>query len=149
MKWTVKNYNCNKDKIEDYDLFPYFETFLRELKKKKKTKEEFAKEIRSELMYHFWSRAQYELIVEIRENDRIYLLPWCGCSDIEAAAIDVTDDKDFDWKGFAEKHTKSQVYGNSAKIDIWDQVEYRFEEFVSYCWDGIQTRKRKKAAAGS
>ena len=149
MKWTVKNYNCNKDKIEDYDLFPYFEKFLLEFKKKIETREEFAKAIRSELMYHFWSRAQYELVVEIRENARIYLLPWCGCSNVEAVAIDVTDDKDFDWKGFAEKHTKSQVYGNSAKIDIWDQVEYRFDEFVDYCWEGIHTRKRKKAAASS
>ena len=45
MKWTVKNYNCNKDKIEDYDLFPYFEKFLLEIKKKIETREEFAKAI--------------------------------------------------------------------------------------------------------
>lgn len=147
MEWLVKNYDCNRDKIEDYDVMTYLEKFLLELKKKKITGEEFAKSIRSQLMYHFWSRCEYELIIEIRDNDRIILLPWCGCRDVEAVAIDVTDDKSFDWKGFAEQHTKSQIYGNSAKIDIWDQINYRFDEFVAYCWEGIQTRKNKKAGS--
>ena len=84
MEWKVKNYNTNRDKIEDYDIFPYLEKLLMELKKKKILGEEFAKSIRSKLMYHFWSRTEYELIIEIRDNGRIMFLPWCGCRDAEA-----------------------------------------------------------------
>lgn len=141
MRWTVKYFDCNRQVITDYDLFPYFKTFLLTLKKKKKTKEEFAKAIRSELMYHYWSKCQYELIIRRNEDGRIQLLPWVGCKDNELAAVDVTEDTEFDWHGFADKHIANQIYGAKAKIDIWDQVEYRFDEFVSYCWEGINTRK--------
>ena len=143
MRWTVKNYDCNRDKIIDYDLFPYFKKFLLKLKKEKKTREDFAKEIRSELMYHYWSRCQYELVIEQAEDGRIYLLPWVGCRDENIAAVDVTDYTDFDWIGFADKHIKNQIYGNKAKIDIWNQVEYRFDDFVSYCWDLVHKKKKE------
>jgi len=147
MQWIVKNFNCNSDKIIDYDVIPYLDDILLKLKKQKKTREEFEDRVRRELKYHFWGRCQYELIIEIRDNDRIFLLPWVGSRNGEKAAIDVTDDMSFDWKGFAEKHISKKRFGNSAKIDIWDQIDYRFEEFISYCWDGIharKTRSRKK-----
>ena len=48
MKWIVKYYDYDIAAITDYDLFPYFEAFLLKLKKKKLTREEFAKEIKSE-----------------------------------------------------------------------------------------------------
>jgi len=149
MKWTVKNFDDSIPAIADYDLFPYFEEFLLKLKKKKVTREEFAKEIRRELMYHYWSRCEYEIFI-VKENDgRLYLLPHCGGRDKDTPFLDVTDDTSFDWKGFAEMHINKQIYGDKAKIDIWNQIEYRFDEFISYCWEGIHKRKspRKKGAA--
>ncbi len=137
MKWTVKHYDYNIPAITDYDLFPYFEEFLLKLKKQKLTREEFAKEIKSELMYHYWSKCEYEIFIEKENDGRIYLLPHCGGREKDVAFLDVTDDTSFDWKGFAEMHIKMQIYGNKAKIDIWNQIEYRFDEFIEYCWDGI------------
>ena len=137
MKWTVKHYDYNIPAITDYDLFPYFEEFLLKLKKQKLTREEFAKEIKSELMYHYWSKCEYEIFIEKENDGRKYLLPHCGGREKDVAFLDVTDDTSFDWKGFAEMHIKMQIYGNKAKIDIWNQIEYRFDEFIEYCWDGI------------
>lgn len=137
MKWTVKHYDYNIPAITDYDLFPYFEEFLLKLKKQKLTREEFAKEIKSELMYHYWSKCEYEIFIEKENDGRIYLLPHCGGREKDVAFLYVTDDTSFDWKGFAEMHIKMQIYGNKAKIDIWNQIEYRFDEFIEYCWDGI------------
>ena len=137
MKWTVKHYDYNIPAITDYDVFPYFEEFLLKLKKQKLTREEFAKEIKSELMYHYWSKCEYEIFIEKENDGRIYLLPHCGGREKDVAFLDVTDDTSFDWKGFAEMHIKMQIYGNKAKIDIWNQIEYRFDEFIEYCWDGI------------
>lgn len=137
MKWTVKHYDYDIPAISDYDLFPYFEEFLLKLKKQKLTREEFAKEIKSELMYHYWSKCEYEIFIEKENDGRIYLLPHCGGREKDVAFLDVTDDTSFDWKGFAEMHIKMQIYGNKAKIDIWNQIEYRFDEFIEYCWDGI------------
>ena len=137
MKWTVKHYDYNIPAITDYDLFPYFEEFLLKLKKQKLTREEFAKEIKSELVYLYWSKCEYEIFIEKENDGRIYLLPHCGGREKDVAFLDVTDDTSFDWKGFAEMHIKMQIYGNKAKIDIWNQIEYRFDEFIEYCWDGI------------
>ena len=147
MKWTVKHYDYNIPAITDYDLFPYFEEFLLKLKKQKLTREEFAKEIKSELVYLYWSKCEYEIFIEKENDGRIYLLPHCGGREKDVPFLDVTDDTSFDWKGFAEMHIKMQIYGNKAKIDIWNQIEYRFDEFIDYCWDGIHkkisTKERK------
>ena len=31
-------------------------------------------------------------------------------------------------------HIKRQQHANEAKIDIYNQVMFRFYEFVNYCW---------------
>lgn len=146
MEWTVKHYDYCKRAIADYDLFPYFEEFLLKLKKKKLPRDEFAKEIRRELMYHYWSKCEHELFIEIDKNGRIFLNSHFGARRDDVPVLDVIDDDSFDWKGFAEKHIKMQIFGDKAKIDIWCQIEHRFDEFISYCWDGIHKRKntRKK-----
>ena len=131
--WIVTNFNCNKQKIEKYDILRYREEEIKKLKKKCPTKEEFEKELRTKCMSQYWSRAEYEVIIFIDENSRVYLKPWCGCRDSNYK-IDVTDKTDFDWKGFAEKHINPK-YGPEAKIDVWDQLEYRWGEFVDFVWN--------------
>lgn len=136
LKWLVTYYNCNADKIECYDILKHREDFIKKLKKKCETKEEFAEKMRRELQWQYWSRCEYELIIEIAENKRVLLKPWVGCRDVEKATIDVTDDASFDWKGFAKEHIKKQIYKNKAKIDIFDQITYanQFEKLIDYCW---------------
>ena len=84
--------------------------------------------------------------IEIDKDGRIFLNSHFGARRDAEPILDVTDDDSFDWKGFAEKHIKMQIFGDKAKIDIWCQIEHRFDEFISYCWDGIHKRKttRKK-----
>lgn len=133
LSWLVTNFDCNAQVIKYYDVLRYREDFIKKMKKKCTTKEEFVQKLKSEFMYHYWSRAQYELIIEMAEDGRIWLLPWCGCYEPQKVKIDVTDRTDFDWKGFAEKLIDKR-YGNKEKIDIWDQLEFRFDELVTYLW---------------
>ena len=144
LTWLVKNYSINTDKIWDYDVLKYREDQIKKFKKKCATKEEFAEAMRRELRWQYWSRAEYEVIIEINDNNRIWLKPWVGCTDPDSVKIDVTDDTGFDWRGFAEKHIASQIYKNEAKIDIWDQIEYRWSEFIDYCWEYRHKWQRKK-----
>lgn len=134
LSWLAVYYDCNADKIKYYDIFKYREDDIKKLKKKCATKEAFAEKMRRELMYYFWSRAEWEMIIEIDDNGRVWLSPWCGCRDTEKAKIDVSDRIDFDWRGLARKHIGKQIYKNKAKIDVWDQVESRFDELVDYVW---------------
>ncbi len=137
MKWLVYNFNINAQKIETYNIFEHwsFNEYVKRAAKKYKDKYEFAKQLKSELRYYFWSKSEYELVVEITEDNRIFLNPWCGCSEQEKVRIDVTDDIFFYWRDFAEKHIERQIYGNKAKIDVFDQVEYEWDKFVDYVWE--------------
>ena len=143
MEWNVYNYSINSRKIELFNIFKHggFYHDIEKYLKKYKDKDEFADKLKSSLMYYFWSRAEYELIIEITEDNRIFLSPWCGCNEPEKVKIDVTDDINFDWKGFAEDHIKKQIYKNEAKIDIYDQLRYVWEDFVDYVWNSKRRRR--------
>ena len=135
MSWMVKNFNQNKQVIEDYDVLKYREDLIKKMKKKCATKEEFAEKLRREFQYYYWSRAEWELIIELTEDGRVLLRPWVGCRDGELF-IDVTDDITFDWKGFAQEHINKQIYENKAKIDAYDQLIYgdNWDKMITYLW---------------
>jgi hypothetical protein len=135
LTWKVKRHDCNSDKICDYDVLKYREDFIKKLKKQCGTKEEFAEKMRREMMWMYWSRAEWELIIEIDENDRVWLSPWVGSRNPNEVKIDVTDVADFDWHSFAEDHILHKGYRDgTAKIDVFDQLEARWDEFIDYCW---------------
>lgn len=137
MEWIVYNFNVNKQKIEAYNILKHysFREYAKKAAKKYKTKEEFTEQLKRELMYYFWSRSEYELVIEITEDNRIFLNPWVGCREPEKVRIDVTDDTSFNWRAFAKKHIKQQIYKTKAKIDVFDQVNYMWDEFSEYIWE--------------
>lgn len=134
MCWNVKYFNYNAKQVEDYNVLAYMKDRIKELKKKYKTKEEFSEYFNTSMMSKYWSRCEWELIIEI-ENDRVILYPWVGMTNPKNVAIDVTDDNNFDWKTFAEQHIKKQIYKNKAKIDVYDQLKFRWNDFITYVWE--------------
>lgn len=136
IKLFVKYYNTNGNRIEDYDVLKHREFEIKQLKKKCTTKDEFAEFLRREFMWRFWSKAEWELIVTKAADGRVVLSPWCGCVGPDFIAIDVTNDKSFDWSGFADEHIKRQIFKNQAKIDVYDQIIYRnrFSNLVDNLW---------------
>lgn len=145
LSWNVKKFDFNKQTIEDYDVLKYREDFIKKLKKKCETKEEFVENLRREFQWQYWSRCEYELIVKITEEERILLIPWCGCRNEEQSTIDVTDDLSFDWAGFANHHVDRQ-HRNYQKIDIYDQLTYgeQFEKLVTYLWNTRLKYERRR-----
>lgn len=136
IKLIVKHYNCNGNKIEDYDVLKRRESEIKKLKKKSATKAEFADALRREFMWRFWSKAEWELVVTKTADGRVILSPWCGSRDPGLSSIDITDDPTFDWSGFVDEHIKRQIFKNQAKIDIYDQIMYgdRFDKLVEELW---------------
>ena len=136
IKLLVKYYNCNANKIEDYDVLKRREFEIKKFKKKCADKEDFANELRGEFMWRFWSKAEWELVVTKTTDGRVSLSPWCGCPDPDDCSIDVTDDKSFNWSDFSDEHIKRQSFKNQAKIDVYDQIMYgdRFDKIVDELW---------------
>lgn len=133
LTWNVKHYDCNVGAIRDYNILKYKVDFIKKQKKKCPNKDEFSEALKHEFRWQFWSRSEHELIIEI-VGDRVILSPWCGCREPAKAAIDVTDDNSFDWWDFANCHTDRQLYRDKAKIDVWHQLEWKWDKFVDYCW---------------
>ena len=146
LTWLVKYFDCNAQKITDYDVLKYREDEIKRMKKKCSTKEEFAEFLRKEMQCTYWSRAEYELVIEIDENNHIWLNPWCGCYKPEEVRIDVTDDTSYDWRSFAAEHIGKQIYKNNVKIDVYSQLTYgdNWNSFVDYCWNYHHKYQRRK-----
>ncbi len=136
IKLFVKYYNFNADRIEEYDVLRYQENLIKRLKKKCANKEEFFQNLIGEFRYEFWKKSEWELIISKTEEERIVLSPWIGRRNTETVSLDVTDDKNFDWIGFSDKHIDNQCFGNQAKIDVYDQIMYgdRFSNIVDELW---------------
>lgn len=137
LEWNVFYYDINRNKITTYNIFRHgiFNKYIEKAFKTSKTKEEFAKILKRELMYYFWSKAEWELVIKLDEDNHIFLIPWCGCRNPEEVKIDVTNDTSFDWSGFAKKNIERQIYKNEAKIDVYDQIEYVWDNFLEYVWN--------------
>ena len=136
IKLLVKYYNTNGNRIEDYDALKRREFEIKQLKKKCATKDEFTEFLRREFMWRFWSKAEWELIISKTAEGHIILSPWCGCSDPDSVAIDVANDKSFDWSGFFDEHIKKQIFKDHAKIDVYNQIMFgdRFNKLVDELW---------------
>ena len=136
IEWLVYRFNINAQKIEKFNIFNHggFLKYTHKTIKKYISKEDFEEQLKKELLFYFWGKAEHELVIE-KYDGGISLIPWCGCLRPEEARIDVTCDVDFDWKGFSDIHIDRQIYGSKAKIDIYDQVMMNWEEFVEYCWN--------------
>ena len=144
MKWNVYYYDFNRKKIDTFNIFEhgsfraYTKKAIKQHKKHKENIEDFAERLKRELQFYFWSKAEWELIIEITEDNRIFLIPWCGCRNPEEVKIEIkpviTEDG-FDWLEFARVHIDRQKYGNKAKIDVYDQVMFEWDVFVNYVWN--------------
>ena len=132
--WKACLFDINSDKLIEHDILQYRETFVKDLKKKCSTKEEFVDKFFRDLMWHYWSRCEYEMAIYI-ENTRVFVEPWIGCPSPKLFRVDVTDYQGFDWLNFAELMV--QVKGNKdgiAKIDVYDQLKFRFDELADFVW---------------
>ena len=131
MEWYVKCQSWNNKNFERINILKYYEDFIKKLKKKVNSYEEFSKELRSEMMYRFWSKCEWEVVLK-RENGRLYMLPWPPHEN--DVGEDITDDKLFDWNGLFEKKVERCYSKTECKIDVYDQLLYRWEAFVEYCF---------------
>lgn len=64
MEFNVIIFNFNAKKFEKYNIFPYFKRCYKEEKKKPVTFEEFKKFFINNSRYMYWSRCEYEMILQ-------------------------------------------------------------------------------------
>ena len=110
------------------------------------SKEEFADVLDRDLMWQYWSRSEYEMILYV-ENDRVYLEPWCG--EFKTGRIDITEGPYIDWPAFANKMleqpwTDKETGRKYVKFDVYDQLKFRFDELIEFVWNYRHKYERRK-----
>lgn len=66
LSWNVFVSNSNSGKIESFNIFYhnfFVEDCRKNYKKNKNDKNEFEKTLKRDLMYYFWSKCEWEIIV--------------------------------------------------------------------------------------
>lgn len=81
IRWNVFYHNCNSRSIETFNIFEHgsFREYVKKAAKKYQNREDFAKQLRSEVMYYFWSKCEWEVLVT----------PWISPRESEKKKIDV------------------------------------------------------------
>lgn len=136
--WNIYYHNFNRDKIEEFNVF-HHTSFMEDVKKifkefkKSEDKDTFTERIDRELHYYFWSKCEWEVILTKTEG-KIIISPWVGSK--TNSHLNVTDNKDFNWTSFYEQMKNRYISSDGEiKIDVYDQIRFRFDEFIDYCWN--------------
>lgn len=125
MKWYVYYYNVNHKTIEKYNIFDHggFRQDIENIFKNDYSKDDFNKELETSLLFYFWSKAEWEIL----------LLPWVGGSPDDKIKIDAYDQiminfdqfSDYVWKEYAlqrmlnhEKERLRELIENSTEDDV-------------------------------
>lgn len=121
--------NINKRKIERYNVLNdgIIEEILSRVDKMT-DKESFAAVVEQILMYHYWSRSEWEII----------LTDWPPhISKEELARLNVEQEAHFKEYG-AYPYGHSVSLTTAEKIDVYDQVMLNWNIFIDYVWENLK-----------
>ena len=135
LEWNVFREDINKGKIIIYNIFQHgrFSEEVNKLLKTKLTKEEFTKQLRRELQYYFWGKAEHEVVIT----------SWPP--NIDKNELDRLNAE------YERYHTDYGRYPYvinvcpdvGEKIDIYDQVYgLNWNIFVDYVWSHKKEKER-------
>lgn len=94
MEWNVFYHDVNAQEIRTLNIFNHGR-FNRDVLKhldECKDKDEFAQKLKSELMYNFWCKSEYEVIIS----------PWCGGRDTKDIKVDIYTQVMNNWNVFVD-----------------------------------------------
>lgn len=133
LKWYVYHYDVSSNSIKPFNIFDHcsFREDVEKYLKKYNDKEEFTEKLRSSLMYYFWSRCEYEVIItSFPTHITTDELNRLNCEmDSERNWVPIRFGVDLDV---------------GVKIDIYDQVRNNWDVFVDYVYNSKTRRPRKK-----
>lgn len=107
LEWNVFYHNFNKREITKFNIFKHsrFAKAVEELLNTQTNRVDFADELKRELMYYFWCKSEYEIIIS----------PWgfSNHSCDEELKVDIYNQVMMNWDQFVDYvwNSKSEVFG--------------------------------------
>ena len=95
LEWNVYVSDFNSRKIVTFNIFrhySFYESCLKNKRKNGKDRDVFFEEMRKDLMYYYWSKCEWEIILD----------HWPSRDDFYQEKIDVYDQVMLNWDAFTE-----------------------------------------------
>ena len=95
MEWNVYTYNFNARKVEPHNIFKhsgFIKDCQKALKEFKDDKEQFIEAVRRSLMYYYWSKCEWEIVIS----------DFPPRPDFPDAKVDVYDQIRLNWDVFVD-----------------------------------------------
>ena len=126
MVWNVYERDFNSREIKVFNIFDHysFRESVAKLKKKKFPKEEFAKRLELEVMYYFWTKSEYEVVVTS-------FPPYIDKKELDRLNSEY-EEYNTKWGHYPLRMDVRPEVGR--KIDIYNQVMLNWDVFVDYMW---------------
>ena len=126
MTWNVYVRDSNCREIKVFNIFNHssFRESVHKLKKKKFPKEVFAEMLKRELMYYFWSKYEYEVVVTS-------FPPYIDKKELDRLNSEY-EEYNTKWGHYPLRIDVRPEIG--IKIDIYNQVLLNWDVFVDYVW---------------
>ena len=126
LEYYVYYYNFNSHSIKKFNIFNHGR-FLEDVKKDLReceTKKEFAEELHKDLIYYFWSKAEWEVVIT----------PWTPRITISELNR-LNEEREKTLKKYNREPYSLYVNPDiSEKIDVYEQVMLNWDLFVDYVW---------------
>lgn len=130
LEWNVFVEDFNAKCIKTYNILN--SGIVKEIIKRTKSisdKEQFSNEIRSILMYHYWSKAEWEIIIT----------DWPAHVAVEDVYRLVDDIEDHEKRYGSKPYSVAPKLRVSEKIDAYKQVRINWGPFIDYLWKELKT----------
>lgn len=95
LEWNVYTSDFNQRRIVVHNIFNHYrfwEDCIKNKKKNKNNKEEFVKQLRTDLQYFYWSKSEWEIILQ----------QWPPSDNFNDEKIDVFDQVYLNWDKFVD-----------------------------------------------
>ena len=136
MIWNVYRENANAKKIEVYNIFEHasFKRDVQEAYATCKTQKEFVEKLKRTLMYYFWSKCEWEMIITDWPTH-------VSVTEVERMSAEIAKyEADYGHKPYSTGVNLKVA----EKIDVYDQVMLNWEAFVNYVWFALEGKVERK-----
>ncbi len=148
--WNVYYGDFNSREIVTYNIFNHWAFYRDCVKAKKKYKDDkdgFAEEIRKSLMYFFWSKCEWEIVLTHWPSGELYELRTdTTIRDLMDGVIQIKNDRIL---AYPDRKVELRVFPKDnkkeeRKIDVYDQVMNNWDVFIDYLWNNRKELKARK-----
>lgn len=147
LEWYAYYYQFDFEsrQIQRFNIFEhrcFLEDTKKNARKNRHNPEAFLYQLKKDLIYYYWCKAEWELVVCIDDTGKIQLRPWTASD--TGLFLDVSNDKSFNWNDFANYaiEKKSSKQCNEVKIDVYDQIMFNWKPFTQYMLSTLDIKEK-------